>query len=136
MGKYDFINTANIVPLPKTLVYKYQDGYEGMEKEITFKIYPYTVEEKLEMQNKNKLIRGHLDTKTEEGTTKANKLLEELGYTSAYYVLKKEDKDIKMETIKKLPISLIDEIAFKALEFEGITKDSIKEQSKKELGKA
>jgi len=135
MGKYDFISTANIVPLPKKLVYKYQEGYDGEEKEITFNIYPYTVKEKLEMQEKNKLIKQFMDSNTEDDSKQATKLLEELGYTSAYYVLKKEDKDITMDIIKKLPLDLIDEIAFKALEFEGITKESIKEHTKKELGK-
>lgn len=136
MGKYDFIKDKNIVAVHKNLSLEYESDYSGKTETIDIRVYPYTVEEKLKFKNKNdegsKLMESSDENEKKQGTD----MIQEATYEAVFDVLKKDDKDVTLEHVKKMPEAWLDKIIFKALEFEGITEEQIKEQtSKKDLNK-
>jgi len=132
MGKYEFIKNKNIVSVHKTLKLSYEEDFNGETKEIEVRIYPYTVEEKLEISNMAEEAQALSKSENKEDIEKAKKLYDRIATLSAYYILKKDDKDIDEETVNKMPNEWLNQIATKALEFEGITKDKLESNQKKD----
>lgn len=130
MGKYDFIKTENIVSVHKVLKLEYEAGYSGSKKELIVKVYPYTVEEKLNLANLNEQLKA---AKTDE---EIKSYSEELNIKSALYVLQKDDEEADEEVVKKLPAEWINKLTYKALEFEGFEENQLKDLAKKEIGKS
>ena len=134
MGKYDFIKTENIVSVHKLLKLEYEKEYTGEKQELLVKVYPYTVQEKLELSNLNDALKKLLDD--DNADAKEVELLnEELNYKSAFYILRKDDKEITEDIIKKLPKDWINKLVYKTLEFEGFTEEQLNSLSKKEIDK-
>jgi len=135
IGKYDFIKTENIVSVHKLLKLEYEKDYSGQKQELLVKVYPYTVEEKLELTNLNKKLQKLL--KQDNYDEKEVEILnEEIMIKSALYVLKKDDPSVDEEIVKKMPKDWRIKLSYKALEFEGFEEDQLKKLSKKEIDKS
>ena len=133
MSKYEFIKTSNIVSQAKTLTLKYDQDYSGELKTLDVNVYPYTVEEKLHLQNMHK----ESEKLTKEGNIEeANKKQEAATYESAFMVFKKDDKEVTLEIVKKMPTDWLTKVIYKALEFEGVTEKQIEAQLTKKLQEA
>ena len=135
MGKYDFIKDKHIVPVHKNLSLEYEADYNGKTETIDVRVYPYTVEEKLKFKNKNDEGSKLMESKDEKEKEHGIDLVQEATYEAVFDVLKKDDNEITLDHIKKMPESWLDKIIFKALEFEGITEEQIKDKSKKDFNK-
>jgi hypothetical protein len=134
MSKFDFIKDKNIVPVHKILTLEYETEYSGNTEQIDIRIYPYTLAEKLAFKNKNDEASKLRESKKEEDVKRANDLIQEATYEAVFAVLKKDDPTTTLTHVKKLPETWLDKIIFKALEFEGIDEEKIREQTqKKEL---
>ncbi len=131
MSKYEFIKTQHIVPVKKTYKWTYEVGYNGESKSLDINVYPYTVEEKLELQTATK--QAQLKLKNSEITIKeqGGRELQEVADRSALYILKKEDETITIEQIQKMPAEVKTDLMYLALEFEGFKRDDLEGQSKK-----
>ncbi len=132
MSKYDFIKDKNIVPVHKKLVLKYEADYSGNEQELEINVYPFTVKEKLQFKNESTEATKLMKSKNVISKKSGEELMLTATYNSVFAVLKKDDKDITIDIVKKMPDSWYDKIIFKSLEFEGITEEQIK-SSKKEV---
>lgn len=130
MGKYEFIKTANIVPIRKVLELEYEDGYGGEIKKLKINVYPFTVEEKITYKNMEEEIKLLKDSEDEKNKKLSVSMSEDLSYQMCYDIIKKDDKEATLEIIKKFPINWISEIIFKALEFEGVSKEDIEKVTK------
>ena len=132
LGRFDFIKTENIVPIHKTYVWKYEQGYNGQIKELKFNIWPYLLEEKLEVQSLTKKMTA-LSNGTESEKEQSLEMANEIINKAAYYILKKEDKDVSMETVEKIPTDVKNELMLTALEFEGFTREQMDDAAKKAI---
>jgi hypothetical protein len=132
MGKYDFIRKDGVVPVRKKLVLQYEENYGGEIKDFEVNVYPYTVEEKLTLQTladeAGKLIEG-----TPEQQKIAGEKYKEYNKLAVYYVLKKDDPEVSEDIIDNIPSDWVNEIVYTALEFEGISKEAMKEKAKKAI---
>ena len=132
MGKYEFIKTGNLVPVHKELIIDYENGYNGAVKQLIFKIYPFTVKEKTMLQQSN--AEGTKLLEKEETREQGEKLITDATYDATYVILKKDDPEVDIETVKQIPFVWLNKIIYKALEFEGVTEKQIKDiTSKKAL---
>jgi len=131
MGKYDFIKTEHVVPVKKTYDWTYEIGYGGETKTISINVYPYTVEEKLELQTATKKAQDLMKSTVAENNEKGAQELQEITDKSAWYILKKDSDDVQLETVKKLPTEVKTDIMYMALEFEGFKRETLEAQSKK-----
>ena len=136
MGKFEFIKTKNIVPVAKKIKLQYEEDYRGEVKEIEIKVYPYTVGEKLELQNLYKQIEELKDQLKNDNDPKLIELYEDLTYRSAFFILKKNDPTLVEEDMKKFPKEWLQPLTYKVLEFEGIDEETIKERTKKAINEA
>ena len=134
MGKYDFIKTENIVSVHKLLKLEYEKNFTGEKQELLVKVYPYTVAEKLELTNLNNRAQELINDKNAD-PAEVDSISNELNHKSAYFILKKDDANIDMETVSKIPKEWINKLIYKALEFEGLTEDQLNSLSKKEIDK-
>ena len=133
MSKYKFLEQKNIVPVHKTLVLEYEEEYSGEKQELITKIYPFTLEEKMKIKNKTDKVSEDLKSDNETIVENARKEQEENTYKTIHMVLVKDDPTITTDIIKRMPDDWYDKIVMKALEFEGITEDVMKENLKKKI---
>lgn len=131
MSKYAFIKDTNIVPVHKTLKLTYEEDYSGESKTLEVNIYPYTVEEKLYIKNVSEEATVLLKSENKEDVEAGNKKSEENLYHSSLVILKKDDKDITLDIIKKMPVTWLNEIIMSALEFEGIDRKELEKLAEK-----
>jgi len=85
------------------------------------------VEEKLELKNLNDEFKK---VDVEKEPDRAERLNEEIETKGVLYVLKKDDPTVDEDIVKKIPKEWKNEIVMKALEFEGVTEETIKEAKK------
>lgn len=125
MPKTSIDMIRGISPVAKKKIFKAEKDNE--EIDIVFYIYPFTTNEKIQLQQFGKEIKAL----EKEKSTEASEKVLDYTYRSVLMVLKKSVENITIEDIKTLPTSWFDEIISTALEFEGINKETFNE--KKEI---
>lgn len=121
----------NITPVGENITLKYEVGYNGKEEELNIRVYPLTVEEKINLQKKsdelNKLIK--IKEPSDEENKEISDLSDSINLDYAYYTMKKISDDITIEYIKKnFPKSWYNDIFKATLRAEGINTDEIEKE--------
>jgi len=121
----------NITPVGKEIGLKYEEGYDGEEKEIRLRIYPLTVEEKVILQERsdelNKLLK--VKERTDEQDVRVIELNDEINLEYAFYTTRKVIDGITKEFIKdNFPKKWYMDIFRATLEAEGIKTSDIEKE--------
>jgi len=121
----------NITPVGVNVNLKYEEGYNGDEKELTIRVYPLTVEEKISLQERsdklNKLLR--VKERSDEQEAEMLELNNDINLDYAYYTTKKVVPDITREFIKEtFPKIWFNQIFKATLEAEGISAADIEKE--------
>ena len=121
----------NITPTGVNIILKYEEGYSGIEKDVTMRIYPLTVAEKIEIQQLNDKLQLLIKLKepTEAQETAIVDLNSTINIKYAFYSVKKVMEDITEEFIRdSFPKSWFMTIFKATLEAEGINPKKIDEE--------
>ena len=129
--KLSIKDLENITPTGKNIVLKYEEGYNGTEKEVTMRIYPLTVKEKIDVQHLNDELQILL--KVKEPTEAQEKAIIELNNNIntkyAFYSVRKVIEDVTEEFIKdSFPKAWYMDIFKATLAAEGIDPKKIDEE--------
>lgn len=130
MSKYEFLKSESIIPLHKTLSLEYEKGYNGELKTVEFNVYPFTVKEKLEIQNMYNKAKKLLESKSKKDKEDGIELSKDIDDKSTYFILRKDDPETTMDIVKKLPIKWKEKLMLKAMEFEGVSPEDAIAQKK------
>jgi len=129
--KLSMKDLQNITPTGVNIILKYEEGYSGIEKDVTMRIYPLTVAEKIEIQQLNDKLQLLIKLKepTEAQETAIVDLNSTINIKYAFYSVKKVMEDITEEFIRdSFPKSWFMTIFKATLEAEGINPKKIDEE--------
>lgn len=134
MVKIGIDKLRGIAPVGKDVEIEYEDpeAYDGNVKKLTLRLYPLTVEEELEIQQRteeNKIQK----TDEPEVQAKKAKAQEEGLHTMILYALRKAVDGITLEDVKNLPFAVKERVISEIYLFKGIDLSVVK---KKELENA
>ena len=116
-----------ISPAAKRLILEVEK--DGEADSITLNIYPYTVQDKIEIENMDKELK-----KKKAGTKEYEDYSKYITENIVYIILKKTIEDISLSDIKtNIPPIWYEPIIQKCLEFEGVTQEKFEEFKKKQL---
>lgn len=125
--KLNMNDLKNITPVGEEITLKYETNYNGEESELVIKVYPLTVEEKIDLQKKSDTLGALLKIKetTPEQTAEITRLNDEINLDYAFFTMRKISDDVTREFVKdNFPKKWYMQIFRATLKAEGIsTKD-------------
>lgn len=134
MVKISIDKLEGIAPVGKDVEIEYEkEGeYSGNVQKLTLRLYPLTVEEELEIQQKTEENKIKKDDSPEVIAEKRKKQEETL-HTMVFYALRKAVDGITLERVKTLPYPVHERVIREMYLFKGVDLDLVK---KKELENA
>lgn len=134
MAKIGIDKLKGIAPVGKDVEIEYETpgAYDGDVKKLCLRLYPLTVKEELEIQQRTEENKVNKDDTPEVAEQKRVKQ-EEVLHLMIFYALQKAVDDITMEDVKNLDYNIKERVIREMYLFKGVDLDLVK---KKELENA